>query len=296
MHHPVSIHDLMEQWDQNAWSLAALSIALRSDNGPITTASREVMAAMGLPVEPEKLIDGVAVLPEHLGAQAAAPLLQVASLLQTDLTEWAAQPDAALLAQGRISAQVVSTFEQFAPAVLNGIVERLGEPGSRMLDVGTGVGGLAVAFAEAYPSLRVVGLDVAPRVLELAEENIAASEAADRVEIREQDVAMLDERDGYDLAWIPAPFVPEASLLPGIPAVAAALRPGGWLMLGHGRFGADPLHDALLRFRTIVYGGTALDDDEAEKLLTSCGLTDIRSLPAPSAAPSITAGRQPDAV
>jgi hypothetical protein len=54
----------------------------------------------------------------------------------------------------------------------------------------------------------VVRIDVLPRVLALAAGLVAASPAADRVQLREQDVA-------------------------GLAAVVRALEPGGWLMVGH---------------------------------------------------------------
>ena len=41
----------------------------------------------------------------------------------------------------------------------------------------------------------------------------------------------------FDVAWIPAPFIAQSALRAGVPRVAAALRPGGWLMLGHGKLG-----------------------------------------------------------
>jgi methylase of polypeptide subunit release factors len=174
-----------------------------------------------------------------------------------------------------------------------GLIEALERPGARMLDVGTGVGGLAVAAAEALPQLTVVGIDVLPRVLALAERVRAASTAADRVELRQQDVTALHEQDAYDLAWVPAPFIPEPALRPGLSAVARALRPGGWLMLGHGKYAGDPVDDALNRFKTVAYGGTALDDAGAQQSLVDAGLSSVTTVPTPFGSPAITVGRKP---
>ncbi len=74
-----------------------------------------------------------------------------------------------------------------------------------------------------------------PHVLRLAATTIAQSTVADRVEIREQDVATLDESAAYDLVWIPAPFVPAVALEAGTANVARALVPGGWVLLAHGK-------------------------------------------------------------
>jgi SAM-dependent methyltransferase len=162
-----------------------------------------------------------------------------------------------------------------------------------MLDVGTGVGGLAVAYAEAFPALAVVGIDVLPRVLALAGKTVAASSVADRVVLKEQDIGALDEPATYALAWLPAPFVPEAPLRAGLLQLRTALVPGGWLVIGHGKFGGHPVEDAVGRFKTVAYGGTALDDAQAAALLAEAGLEDVRNVPTPAGAPALTVGRRP---
>ena len=62
-----------------------------------------------------------------------------------------------------------------------------------MLDVGTGVAAMAVAFAEVFPQLTVVGNDVMRRVLALAEQTVAASSVSDRIILRQRDVVSLNE-------------------------------------------------------------------------------------------------------
>ena len=71
---------------------------------------------------------------------------------------WAAQSDEALLAQGRASAQGAAGFAQFVMPMLAGLQETFAD-GARMLDVGTGVAAMAVAYAELFPQLTVVGID-----------------------------------------------------------------------------------------------------------------------------------------
>ena len=105
----------------------------------------------------------------------------------------------------------------------------------------------------------------------------------------------MDETDTYALAWVPAPFLPASALAAGIPRVGNALRAGGWLMLGHGKYGGSALNDAVGRFKTIAYGGTALNDGEAEEMLRSAGLMQVRTVPTPLGGPAITVGRRPPA-
>ena len=205
---------------------------------------------------------------------------------------WAAQSDEALIAQGRASARGAAAFAQFGVPMLAGLQEAFAE-GARMLDVGTGVAAMAVAFAELFPRLTVVGIDVMPRVLGLAEQTVAASSVGDRIILREQDVSSLDEPATYALAWLPAPFIPASLLGAGVLRVVESLRPGGWLMLGHGKYGGSAVNDAIGRFKTIAYGGTALNDEEAEGMLRSAGLVDVRTVPTPQGAPAITVGRKP---
>jgi hypothetical protein len=92
---------------------------------------------------------------------------------------------------------------------------------------------------------------------------------------------------------MPAPFLPERSLAVGVRAVATALVPGGWLVMGHGKYGTDPLDDAISRFKTVAFGGTPVDDAAAQLLLQDAGLENVLTLPTPPGAPAVTAGRRP---
>ena len=284
------LQHLLHTGDQAAWTTAALVTVLReSGSEPQRTAAGEVLRVLGLDVrEATAQRDRAAV-----GFEAAAPVLQAAAVLRGEADLWAGQSDEALLAQGRASAQGPPLMARFVFPALPGLLDALGRPGARMLDVGTGVGGLAVAYAEEFPALTVVGIDVLPRVLALAMDTVAASPVADRVLLREQDVSALDEPGTYALAWLPAPFVPEAPLRAGIDRLRAALVPGGWLVMGHGKFGGDAVTDAVGRFKTVAYGGTALDDAQAAALLTGAGFEDVRNLPTPPGAPALTVARRP---
>ncbi|MGY1670813.1 SAM-dependent methyltransferase [Geodermatophilus sp. SYSU D00710] len=284
------LHELLYHGDQAAWTTAALVLSLRDRAAtPLADAARQVTTALDLDL-PAALAGRD---PAAAAAQAAAPLLQAAAAVRGDAVLWAQQPDEALLAQGLASARNGARFVEFAATAMPGLLAALDRPGARVLDVGTGVGALAVAVAEALPRVTVVGIDVLPRVLALAERVRAASPAADRVVLRQQDVATLGEEDAYDLGWVPAPFVPEPALRPGLRAVTRALRPGGYLVLGHGKYVGDPVDDALNRFRTLAYGGTALDDASAQQALVDAGLDAVTTTPTPLGSPAITVGRKP---
>jgi ubiquinone/menaquinone biosynthesis C-methylase UbiE len=71
------------------------------------------------------------------------------------------------------------------------------KPGSRVLDVATGTGAVAVAFAQAVaPGGRVTGIDFSEAMLDKAEANIRKM-ALDNVDLHEMEAERLDFRAGY---------------------------------------------------------------------------------------------------
>jgi len=279
-------------WDQGTACLAALAVA--SDpaaTGPLGTAAQEVIAAAGLGTvlgSPDRL----PFTPAQLRGLAASPLLQAAALLDGSYRGWNDQSEAALIAQGQTSGSAALMFTHFVLPHYQDLAERLATPGARMLDVGTGIGAIAVACAQAFPELHVTGIDVLPRALDIARRQVRASAVATRIELRQQDVAELTETACYDLAWIPAPFVPEPAFSVGVARMVTALRPGGVLMIGHGAFDGGELECAITRFKTIAHGGTPLDGSSAVRLLTDLGLSSVQTAPTPPGAPRVTAGRR----
>ena len=282
-------------WDQAAWSLAALALTAQGDGPPeLTAAARELLAAAGLIAAPGTPLPGLGTAtPGQIASQAAAALHQASALAGGRGYERGTQSDEALVAQGRVSAQRAVTVARFMLPMMGDLAGRLAAPGARLLDVGTGTGALAVAFARVFPQVHVLGIDVLDRVLGLARQAIAVSEVGGRVTVRKQDVANFADDAGFDLAWLPAPFFAEPALHVGLPRIVAALRPGGWLIVGHGKFGGTPAEDALTRLKTLAYGGTPIDDAAACELLRRTGLTSVRTVPTPAGAPAITIGQNP---
>ena len=286
---PARLHELLSTGDRAAWATAALALVAGAGGTPELRRSAEaVLDALGISLDPGAVpgIDRAGV-----AGQAAAPLLQTSALL-TRGELWVDQPDEAIIAQGRASAQGAAAFERLGLPFLAGLAEALATPGARMLDVGTGVAALAASYAELFPELTVVGIDVLPRVLALAEDLLRTSPVADRVVLREQDVSGLSEEATYVLAWLPAPFVPEEAVRAGVPRIVRSLVPGGWLVVGHGKFAGEPLDDALTRFKTVSYGGTPLSNEQAHTLLRDAGLVDVTTVATPVGAPAITVGRR----
>lgn len=286
------LQTLLRDWHEAAWSLAAVAIALDDGARPaVREAAEGVMSALGMPPGPARLDLLAGARPDQVVAQASAPLLHTSALLRRPDAPWVDLPDDALLTQGRDTSRQLKTFQDEVLPQLPGLGERLRSPGAAMLDVGTGVGALAIAFAEAYPHLQVVGIDSVPRMLRLADEQRQASPARDRVELRETDVADVDDHEVYDLAWLPAPFLPPGPLAAAIHKTAKALKPGAWSILAHLKLDGSPLSNALATLQLEVFGGTFVEADEARALMAQAGLVNLHILPTEAGSPGLVAGQ-----
>lgn len=277
----------MEMWrgtlhelDRATWSLAAIVASLRGDE----PTARAVVDLLG----PPQSLSGEEA--EQVAATAVAPLLQ-ATRFVTGGSAWNDQDDEALLAQGRASAGFATVLPEHVLPQLPESDRLLNGP-IKFLDVGVGVGAMAVALCKHMPQLSVVGLDVLDRPLELARLHVEKAGLGERIELRRLDVAELDAADEFDLAWLPAPFIPRSALERGVARVAGALRPDGWVLLAHGRLGDDLMDAAITRFKTVAYGGTPVDDGEAEAMLAGVGLVDVRHLVTPPGTPAFAVGRR----
>ena len=299
--------------EDGAWAVAAFASLCASGaltesglslSSPEQAAAAGTLVATGLAVESGgelRLAPGVeaAVADGSLSSVAdgvVSSLRQLAALVGIvpagTGTGWSGYDDETLLAQGRASAFGGRMLAGAGVSALDGLAERFSD-GGLFLDVGVGVGELAAAFADTLPASHVVGIDVLPRAIELARRTIEERGLTERVELRLQSVDELDDAAAFDLAWIPAPFIPSDVLVNGIRRVGAALRPGGWLVIGAGRLVGDPLSVAVTRWRTVQSGGTPLSASEARGAVESIGLTRFTDIPAPPGAPALYAARRP---
>ncbi|WP_033442122.1 class I SAM-dependent methyltransferase [Saccharothrix sp. NRRL B-16314] len=124
---------------------------------------------------------------------------------------------------------VVETFERGASVVTERLLDLAGvAPGMSVLDVGTGVGEPALSAAAVVgPTGRVVGVDLSPRMVELARHRATGF---DNAEFLVGDVESLDlVGGGFDVVlsrW-GLMFAPDRRA--AFRSLAAALRPGGVL-------------------------------------------------------------------
>jgi len=302
----------LSRLEEAAWVLAGLnhlvqSGAVTSEGMTLSTSEDEaaarMLAAVGLveATDPLQLAPGFAELISDGSLDTRqqgiiSTLRQVATAAgiveASDAAGWGAQDDATLRAQGRSSALGGTMLAMYAVPSLAGLDDRFAAGGT-FLDVGVGVGEIAAAFCEALPNARVVGLDVLPRAVALAHQTIAERGLQDRVEIRLLAVEELADVSQFDLAWMPAPFLPESIFSAALRRVFAALRSGGWLVVGTGRFDGDALAVSVTYWRTLRSGGTPLPPDQAPAVLADAGFVEVMALPSPPGAPALYAARKP---
>lgn len=216
--------------------------------------------------------------PATLASSTTALLRRALHHAEGRADEWYEQDLETWQEQGLSSRATASTLAEGLVPQMAGLLERLESGHGRMLDVGVGVGGLAVTMCQEFPGLRVVGIDVLEPVLREAERTVAAVGLADRVELRRQSVDDLDDDGCFDLAWLPQAFIPHHVFLDALAPVHEALCPGGWVVSLLAAPGADatPLERAVREHGSHLTGGGLLPPEEVVAHLQAVGFTSVR--------------------
>ena len=143
-------------------------------------------------------------------------------------------------------------------AALERALETLTAAPKRVLDLGTGTGLAAFVVARRFPEAEVVGVDLAPGMVEQARQR-TPPELAERVRFEQGDAAKLPFEDGaFDLVQL-------ANMIPFFEELARVTAPGGHLVLS---FSAGPetpiwVPPERLRRELGVHGFTDFADFEA---------------------------------
>lgn len=275
-----ALRDQIETLCAATRTLAAIGAALhaRAGGAALPAGLAEPVCALMPPLPPGRpSAEEEAELRPLLGAIRLELLLGARLVLGQVDEGWAPTDPALLQAAGDVSTGFPALLETRLMPQLPGLAARLAEPGAAFLDVGTGVGAMAVEMARRWPALGILGLDRWASALELARENIRQAGLASRIELRVQAAQDLAEEGRFDLAWVPGAFIPAAELPAILAAIRRALRSGGWLLLAF-MTGESPL----ARLRAASLGGGALPD--AGALLAAAGLLEVTLLPGPAGA------------
>ncbi len=189
---------------------------------------------------------------------------------------WTFEDPIILQTQGKASRMVTRMISRFSERN-DPFSARMSQP-ARFLDVGSGVGWIAITMADHWPHLTVDGLDIHEPALALAEENRATSNSAGRIHFHNRDIVDLDEADAYACALIPLIFMPEDVMNSALPALHRAIEPGGLLFVAAYRTPGTQLGKALSNLRTTRSGGRVWTDDEVVGLLTEHGFEFIEDI------------------
>ena len=282
-----ALREFINRHNPSAAGLAALAASLdvRANGTPLDPALaariEELLGALGA----GEVLDDVA-------PQEAAPFLADirsqlgfnAKLLypQSHATCWNYADDRLLQEAGEFARSHAHGLTRNVVPALEGLAERFGAAGAAFLDIGVGVAGLAVALAEQWPDLRIVGIDVWQPSLRLAHENVEKASLRDRIDLREQGAEDLEDDKAFDLAWMPIVFMPERVIPEATERTHRALRPGGWVVFAFPNFeSGDAQTAAFWRLRTTMWGGPLWTPSQVEKLARDHGFVDVRTLPAP---------------
>jgi protein-L-isoaspartate O-methyltransferase len=294
--HEDDLARLVRGLTESAWALAALAAALQKDDPHVILEDRQdrVLGVLGLAapaVGGWRLNPAAASVATSGGGAYAARFiatLRWAAAAAEGRLDWAEQDLGTKAALGRGSSLAGRVLVRVLAPRLGDLAERLAAPGGVALDVGTGVGEVAVALAQAAPALRVVGIDVLDDVLAEARTRVVEHGLADRIVLRRQDVMTLADVEVFDLAYLPAYFVPEDAVVAALPLIRAALRPGGWIFVPVREGSGTELAGAITRWH---HPGCAVwNVQETESRLVESGFGDVHSIVVSPLAPTIVVG------
>ena len=292
---------LVAELTDSAFALAAVAAALRRPDpgAALEPAHAQVLVALGLaePCGGAWILAPALVGPGGPSSTGLADRLHAALLHAAGLAEgrftWAEQDAATKKALGLASGPGGRWMVTGLASQLDDLAARLATPGAAALDVGTGVGEIACAMAEAAPALRVVGIDVLDDVLGVARATVTRRRLDGRVTLRRQDVASLSEDAAYDLVYLPVAYIPEPALADALPRIGAALRPGGWVVAAVHVPGPTELGRAVSDWREFGSGGSTWTADETEQRFRLAGFEPVRRVPLGPPLPTIVAAQRP---
>jgi SAM-dependent methyltransferase len=198
-----------------------------------------------------------------------------------------------LQAQGRSGrATTHAMVAQIFPH-LPGLLERLTSSDGTLLDVGMGVGIIAIEMCRVFPHLRVIGLEPGAIQAEEARRNIAASGFKDRIEVRMQRLEDLEDQQAFDFAYLAQPFMPLDVVKPGLVTIRKALRPGGYISMAAFDAPGGDLHATTARLLNVLWGGSPVDLDELARLTRDAGFEMVQTGGEPGSLVKGIVGRRP---
>jgi SAM-dependent methyltransferase len=245
----------------------------------------ELLLAAGVLQDADGLLRPVHLHPWHLDPEALAGGVTAALRKALRHAEggdpgWGGEDPRLVQSQseGSVSA-AVSVVDGILPLLHSS--HRAFEAGAaRFLDVGVGAGAVVRHVCAQFPGASAVGIDVLDSVLVLARRSMAAAGLTDRVELRHQSVADVEDVESFDLAWLPQQFVARGDLHCGVAALHRSLRPDRWAVLPitAAPRNSTAIDRALRRHEAYLSGGGPISVEAMTELLVGAGFVDVRPL------------------
>ncbi len=127
-------------------------------------------------------------------------------------------------------------------ASLDAALESIDPPPRRVLDLGTGTGAAALAIARRWPEAEVVGVDIAPQMVEEARRK-TPPEVAGRVRFQVADAERLPFEGGaFDLVTL-------LNMIPFFDELARVIAPGGTVVFSFSGGAGTPIYVPFERLR-----------------------------------------------
>ena len=186
---------------------------------------------------------------------------------------WAEREQAQARAYDAIGARYDEAFphKDGQLGVVATMLERIGGPGARVLDIGAGTG-LPTARQLVDAGCRVTGLDISSRMLEIARKNVPEAEFVFGDVVDLGDIVGSADGTRYDAvtAFFALLHLPRERIRTALSAVRDVLVPGGWFALGMVEADVDDVPIAFLDSRIRVTGYLR---DDLRTVLTESGFT-----------------------
>lgn len=150
------------------------------------------------------------------------------------------------------------------------------KPGSRVLDVGCGLGGNAFTMAREF-DLLVDGIDLSKNMLAMAAQKLSIYGLADRVSLEQGDCLELDRAEHYDAIYSRDVFLHIADKLRLFSVLNKSLKPGGKLLFSDYCCGEKPWADEFAEY--VADRGYSLHTlHEYAQLISEAGFQQVESV------------------
>lgn len=232
-------------------------------NGFVTGSGKDKSRAFILTAEGTEIANRI----DHLRADLAVTLGQTNAFVvesrRSNLAGgWQHTDGEVIRAQSMLSELLTGAMLDKVVAVIPEL-DRLARPGAKFIDVGAGGAGVSISFCRRFPSLHGVALDPLRAARLEAATKIKANGLADRIELRSGRLEQLADENVYDVAFVAAPFLPDAALVEGLPRLKAALQPGGIVLFGAYQPPTEPRSAAASKLRWQLWSGARSSVDLA---------------------------------